>query len=181
MKKLLPMILSVFLVFSFAACQPKNPGTNPASNNQNNQDDKKDENKNLEGSLEDIMAKIYETAKVSDNFKAFMKDGLEKREVTADRVAYYLGKEGLEFDSAIASEPLMTTSAYSLVLVRAKKDADIEQMKKDIKENVDPRKWICVGVDEKNVIVDNIGDVIILIMSNDEAKPLHDAFLALKG
>lgn len=181
MKRILPILMSVFLVFSFAACQPENTGNPPANNNQNNQDDKKDENKNLEGSLEDILKKIYDTAKVSDNFKAFMKDGLETKEVTSDKIAYYLGKEDLQFDSATASEPLMTTSAYSLVLVRAKKDADIEQMKKDIKENVDPRKWICVGVDEKNVIVDNIGDVIILIMSNDEAKPLHDAFLALKG
>jgi hypothetical protein len=169
MKRLLLAVLAVVLMLSFAACQANNTGT------------QKPQNKNLEGSLEDILAKIYDTAKVSDDFKNYTKDGLVTTEITSDRVAYYLGKEGIEFESAIASEPMINVNPYSLCLVRVKEGADVEQIKKDIKENVDPRKWICVGVDEENVIVDNIGDVIILIMSNDESKTLHDAFLALKG
>ena len=62
-----------------------------------------------------------------------------------------------------------------------KEGADIEKIKEDIKANVNPQKWVCVGVDPDKVIVDSIGDVIIIIMSNDEGKALHDAFLALKG
>ncbi len=168
MKRLLLAVVAVVLVLSFAACQANTGAQNP-------------QNKNLEGSLEDILAKIYDTAKVSDDFKEFTKGGLVTTEITEDRVAYYLGKEGIEFESAIASEPMINVNPYSLCLVRVKEGADIEQIKKDIKENVDPRKWICVGVEEENVIVDNVGDVIILIMSNNEAKALHDAFLALKG
>jgi hypothetical protein len=41
-------------------------------------------------------------------------------------------------------------------------------------------KWVCVGVDPDNVIVDSIGDVVILIMSDDNAQALHQAFLALQ-
>jgi len=36
-------------------------------------------------------------------------------------------------------------------------------------------------VDPENIIVDNIGNVIIIIMSDYEGKALHEAFLALKG
>jgi hypothetical protein len=75
----------------------------------------------------------------------------------------------------------MSTSAYSLCLVRVKDGADIEKMKTDIKDNVDPMKWICVGVDPQNVIVDNIGDVIFLLMSNFETQELYDSFLSLEG
>lgn len=178
MKKLLLLLLTMVLLFSFAACQSKPVDKDPNGNNQNGETGKND---NLEGSLEDILAKIYETAEVSDQFREYMEAGLQTMEITAEKCAYYLGKEGIEFEEALASVPIMSSSAYELDLVRVKKGADIEQIKKDIKDNVDPMKWICVGVDSKNIIVDNIGDIIILIMSDDEAKALHDAFLALKN
>ena len=38
------------------------------------------------------------------------------------------------------------------------------QVKTKIKETINPRKWICVGVEEEDVIVKNKGDLIILIM-----------------
>lgn len=135
---------------------------------------------NLEGSLEEIMDKIYETANVDANFKEYIKTGLMKEEVTAERAEYHLGKADIEFEEALASEPMMQPGAYSLVLVRVKEGADVEKIKTDIKENVDPMKWVCVGVQEENVIVDSIGDIIFLVMSDDQAKPLHEAFLALK-
>lgn len=175
MKKLLLLLLTLTLVFSFAACQSKPSGADPKETGNNKK------NENLEGNLEDILNKIYETAKVDDNFKAYVKDGLLINEITNENCAYHLGKEGIEFDSAIASVPMMSTSAYELDLVRVKEGADIEKIKAEIKDNVDPMKWICVGVEPENVIVDNIGDVIIVILSNDNGKALHDAFLALKG
>ncbi len=102
-------------------------------------------------------------------------------EINGENVAYHLGKDGLVFDSAIASEPVWSTSAYSLCLVRVAEGSDIEQIKSDIKNNVDPMKWICVGVDPSNIIVDNIGDVIMLLMTDQETQALYDAFLGLKA
>ena len=151
-----------------AACQTGNGNNNG-------------EQKNLSGTLEEILGQIYEGADVSESFKDFIESGLYTTEIPSDRVAYYLGKEDLEFKEAIASEGMISTTAYSLCLVRVKEGADIEQMKTDIKENVNPRKWICVGVDPQNVIVDNIGDVIFLLMSNNETQELYDSFLSLKG
>jgi hypothetical protein len=134
----------------------------------------------LDGSLEEIMDKIYETADVDDNFKEYVKSGLQKEEVTTERAEYFLGKADIEFDSALASEPMIQPGAYSMVLVRVKEGADVEKIKTEIKENVNPMKWICVGVKEENIIVDSIGDVVFLVMSDEQAKPLHDAFLALE-
>jgi hypothetical protein len=51
---------------------------------------------------------------------------------------------------------------------------------KTIRNNVNPQKWICVGVDRENVIVDSIGDLVILIMSDNGPQALHEAFLNLK-
>ena len=116
-----------------------------------------------EGSLEEILAAIYETAEVSANFKEFIGSGLQTTEITADNCEFHLGKADLEYETAIASEPVMQPSAYELCLVRVKEGADIEQIKTEIKENVDPMKWVCVGVDPKNIIVDHRGDVVILI------------------
>lgn len=168
MKKIHLIILALVMVISFTACQSKDVDTNPVENN------------NLEGDLKSILDKIYETADVEDSFKDYVKDGLQTTEITAENVKYYLGKDGIEFEEAIASEPLINVHAYSLCLVRVKEGADVEKIKSDIKENADPNKWICVGVDPSNVIVDNVGDVIILIMSDEDGSALHDAFLQLK-
>ena len=171
MNRLILLLLAFALVFSFAAC-----GSKPADKDPDGSGKK---NENLEGSLEDILNKIYETAELNSDFQRFVKEGLMVSEINAENCAYHLGKEGIEFKEAIASVP-MISSAYELDLVRVKEGADIEKIKTEIKENVDPMKWVCMGVDKENIIVDNIGDVIILIMSNESAKELHDAFLALK-
>ncbi|HKL98868.1 MAG TPA: hypothetical protein VJZ06_03030 [Mobilitalea sp.] len=163
MKKLVIIIMTLAMVFSLTACK--------TTDNESNI---------LDGSLEDILNKIYETADVDDDFKKYTKPSLQNEEVTVERTQYFLGKADIEFESALASEPMMQPNAYSLVLVRVKKGADVEQIKKDILDNVNPMKWICVGVEKENIIVDSIGDVVFLVMSNDQAKPLHEAFVALE-
>jgi hypothetical protein len=182
MKKFLLVLVALTVVLGIAACKaaPSNsdktdgPSPTPTAT----QNPNKDSSGNLTDSLEEILKKIYDTANTSKVFKDSAKDGLKTEQIKTERVKYFLGKEGLEFESAIASEFEMG-GAYSLCLVRVKKGADVEQIKKDIKENVDPFKWVCMGVDEKNIYVDNIGDVVCLVMSNDEGKNLHEAFLAL--
>lgn len=168
MKKLGLILLTLILCIGMVACQNDNGNGNGDQGN-------------LEGTLEEILGKIYENADVDESFKNFVDEGLYTTEITSENVSYFLGKDGLEFEAAIASEPVMSTSAYSLCLVRVKDGADIEKMKTDIKDNVDPMKWICVGVDPQNVIVDNIGDVIFLLMSNFETQELYDSFLSLEG
>ena len=168
MKKILLIMLAIITIMGLVACS----GTKDNSGKKSG---------NLEGSLEEIIEKIYETADLEDDFRDYVENGMIPEEVNAERAEYFLGKSDIEFEEALASEPMIQPGAYSLVLVRSKEGADIEKIKTDIKENVNPNKWICVGVSEENIIVDSIGDVIFLVMSDNGAKPLHEAFLALEN
>lgn len=171
MKRIMILLLAFVLAASFVACKAGGANTNPTENPGNTI---------LDGDLEDILAEIYNRAEVKETSKEFMETGLQTVEITSENCEYHLGKADLEYKEAIASEPMISASAYSLCLVRAKEGTDIEKLKADIKENVNPYKWVCVGVQEENIIVDNIGDVVILIMSDYDAQALHDAFLSLK-
>ena len=132
--------------------------------------------KNIEGSLTDIMTKVYE--QLPEDKRPM---GLTNMEVNAENIEGFLGTSDIEYDEALASESMVGSIAHSVVLVRVAKGADVEATKKAIKDNVNPRKWICVGVeDEKNVIVDNRGDLIVLIMENTHAQTIHENFKNLK-
>ena len=128
---------------------------------------------NVEGSLEDLMAGVYED--IPEDERPMM---LTNIEVNEDNIEYYLGTDDIQYEEALASESGVGSIAHSVVLVRVKDDADVESIKSKIKENVDPRKWICVGVEEDDVIVKNRGNLIILIMVEDEASrnKLEEAF-----
>ena len=120
--------------------------------------------KNVEGTLEEIMTKVYQD--IDEENRPMM---LTNTEVTAENVELYLGTADIEYEEALASEPGVSSIAHSVVLVRVKDNADIEKIKKDIKENVDPRKkWLCVDVAKEDVIVKNKGNLIILIMVQDQ-------------
>ena len=67
---------------------------------------------------------------------------------------------------------------HSIVLIRLEDAKDAEQAVKDIEENADPRKWICV--EAENVYVLSKGDLVVLIMSNDIAPKIKENFENLK-
>lgn len=129
--------------------------------------------KNVEGTLEEIMTKVY--ADIPEDERPMM---LTNTEVNEENIEYFLGTTDIEYDSALASEPGISSIAHSVVLVRTKENADIESIKTKIEENVNPRKWLCVGVEEDDIIVESKGNLIILIMVEDETtrEKLEDAF-----
>jgi len=120
-------------------------------------------NSNVEGSLEDIMTSVY--SKVPEDQRPM---GLTNMEINSENVLGFLGTEDIEYKEALASESMVGSIAHSVVLVRVKEGANVEEVKKEIKENIDPRKWICVWVEEEDVIIKNKGDLIIVIMVEDE-------------
>lgn len=120
---------------------------------------------NVEGSLDEIITKIYEDIPTDE---MPMLENINVLEVVPDNITYYIGTTDIEYEEILASEPMMSSIAYSVVLVRMKNGANIKDAKTKIKENVDPRKWMCVEVPEEDVIVKNKGDLIILIMVEDE-------------
>ena len=131
---------------------------------------------NIEGKLEDLMAKVYDG--ISEEKLPMM---LQNIELTEEDIEYYIGTKDIKWKEAIASESGIGSIAHSVVLIRMSEDAndkDIEDAKSKIKENANPRKWLCV--EAENVFVENKGNLIILIMSDDKAETLKTNFEELK-
>lgn len=131
--------------------------------------DKETKEKNVEGTLEEIMTKVY--ADIPEEERPMM---LMNTEVNAENVEYFLGTADIEYKEALASESGVGSIPHSVVLVRVNEGADVEAIKTKIKDSVNPRKWICV--EAENVIVKSKGDLIILIMTTDGADKLETAF-----
>ena len=129
---------------------------------------------NIEGSLSDIMAKLYEGID-SDSL-----EDLENIVVDSENQDYYIGDVSFKYTEALASEPAMSSVAHSVVLVRVKDTLDIEKYKEEIKKKVDPEKWVCVSVDENNVYVENKGNLILLVMDDENGSAIRDNFLNLE-
>ena len=119
----------------------------------------------LDGSLEDIMNDLnnYVYEGYADDEKPRLGNINVLQEVP-DNVEYYIGEADIEYEEILVSEPMMSSIAYSVVLVRMQDGADIEAAKQDLLENAQYRKWICAEVAKEDVIVKNRGNVVILIM-----------------
>ena len=102
----------------------------------------------------------------------------------ADAVYYELGLNSAEsIAEAAVFGPMMSSMAFSLVAAQVVEGADAEAVAEEIKNGVDPRKWVCVEADEVMTAVS--GDVVMLIMLNSEsgltAQSFVDAFKTVRG
>lgn len=154
MKKIGYILLMFSLILCLGGCQ-KNSNT-------------------ITETLNEVIEKVYANIPEDEMFIT------ETIEVTSANQEYYLGSSNFSYKEALASEPVMSSIAHSVVLVRVNETKDIEKIKAEIKENIDPYKWVCVGVEDKNVIVESNKDLIILIMDNKYATIIRDNFLNLK-
>lgn len=132
----------------------------------------KPESKNIEGSLEEIMEKLYAGIK-----EDAMPMAINNTTLTDENFKYYAFAD-VKYKEAIASESMTGSIAHSVVLIRLEDSKDAPNVVKEIKEKADPRKWICV--EAENVYVLNKGDLVVLIISNDLAEPIKTNFENLK-
>lgn len=122
-------------------------------------------------SLEELMAALYEA--IPEEQRPMVSNA----EINAENSGYYVGIDQMELQEGLASEPMMTSVAHSVCLVRVKDGTDIASVMEQMKNGVDGYKWICVGVDKENIIADHVGNTIILILDNYDAELIHQAFL----
>ena len=159
MKKFITILLAVLMLMSVIGCSANNGGETA-------------ETIVIEGTLEELIEKLYA------NIDPEQMPAVGSVPVTKDDVGYFTGVADLDFKEAMASEAMISSIAHSIVLIRMNEGADIEEAKKQIEANADPRKWICVEAEK--VIVDNLGDLVILIMSNEAtADSVYASFKAL--
>ena len=117
---------------------------------------------NIELSMNEVVDKLY--VGLEDNMPM-----VGSTEITKDNMKSYIGIDNLDIKEGVASEALIGSIAHSVVVLRVNDKVDVEEAKNEIKENANPRKWVCVEAEK--VIVKSKGDVIILIMSNNELAP----------
>ena len=141
MKKIKYLIIMFAMIFTLTGCAEKN----------------------IEGSLSEVMDKIY--ANISEENKPM---SLINMEINDENIEGFIGTKNVKYKEALASEPEIGSIAHSVVILRLESSKDAKKVKEDILENVNPRKWLCVGVEKEDVVVDNIGDLVVLIMIENE-------------
>lgn len=125
--------------------------------------------------LTDVVLDIYDKAA---DFELGLMDPVL---VETDMIPYYIGAEDTTgIKEVAASEPLMNVVPYSLCLIRLEDGADVEAIRKNIFEQANASKWICVSADK--VTVNNAGNVILLLMASSEnTDKVYKAFEQLAG
>ena len=120
-KKLTALLLALTLLFACAACGSGNSTT--------------DSGKTISGTLPEIIDRLYDTVDVDDEQRDFLKNSVGTVEIPKDQSAYYFGVENLDFEEAVASEPLINAIAFSVCLMRVKDGTDIDELKAEIRRS----------------------------------------------
>lgn len=177
MKKIITLVLGVVMSLSLVACGDTE--TKPeAGNNPTQQEQSKEDNKeNIEGNMQDTLKKVLEEADLdADLREAF--NYYDTIDLTSENVENFLGTSDIKFAEAVNTQPKMSSVAFQMVLLRTEEGADVEAVKNKIKENIDPRKWVCV--EPEVTIVENVGDVILMIMSEEATgNAIKESFMNL--
>lgn len=130
----------------------------------------------VEGKLEDLMTSVYEGIE-EENLPMM----LQNVELTEELEESFIGEAEISYKEAIASESAVGSIAHSVVLIRMEEDVKEEEIKtaiEELKENVNPRKWLCVGVEE--VKVESNGDLILVVLNDTIGETLIENFKKLK-
>ena len=144
MKKFLSLILCAMMVLTLVACGSKDAGNAGG---------------NKEGDTMDLTAmvdKLYEGIN-ADNMPMVM-----TQEVPADVFEGVFFIPAVEGATGVMSEPMMSSIAHSVCIMRVAEGTDVEATRAAIEANMNPRKWLCVEAEKAGVIAN--GNTILLVM-----------------
>lgn len=173
MKKLIALALVLVMTCGlFAACG-KTDETTPAA-----------DKTPIASNMESVVTSIIEKCPVEFMGGMMPVDLADTTEDGLWAIKSYTGLDSAEDLTDIAVfEPMMGAQAFSLVAVRVAEGADAKAVAQKMSDNIDTRKWVCVGADEK--IVAGYCDVVVLIMLdsglNLKAQSFVDAFAQVAG
>lgn len=141
MKRILPVLLILALLLS--ACGPAAPGED-----------------HVEGEVSDLLSQVTEGATDPEI-------SLITAEVTEETFSWYFFIDPIEGAEAAVSEPMIGSIPHFIGLLRVPEGTDAEEVRGEIEEKLDPRKWICVEAEKTAVL--RRGDLILLAMSDASA------------
>lgn len=110
-----------------------------------------------EKSLSDLMTSILSGVETP---------GYAITELAAEQYPLYLFIDQPKGAQAVTADALIGSIAHSVVLMRLPDGSDVSGIAKSIKDNADPRKWICVEAEK--VIVKTKGNLVLLVMSTTD-------------
>ena len=162
MKKLIALALVLVMALSLAACGGKTGDKTP-----------------LAGTMEENVLKVMEIAPVE-----FMGGIIPVDLADADATWYFTGlSDAAKITDVAVYEPMMGSQAFSLVMVRTAEGVDAKAVAQEMKDNIDPLKWVCVGADE--IMAAGYGDTVMFIMVDSQlgltAQSYVDAFKSVCG
>ena len=167
MKKFIAFVLVAVMALSMVACGGKGADKAP-----------------LEGTMEENVMKVMEIAPVEFMAGTMPVDLTDTSEDGKWALSYFTGLQSADnITDVCVYEPMMGSQAFSLVMVRTAEGADAKAVAQEMKDNIDPRKWICVGADEMMVVT--YSDVVMLVMLDSQlglsAQTYVDAFQQVAG
>ena len=167
MKKFIAFVLVAVMALSMVACGGKGADKAP-----------------LEGTMEENVMKVMEIAPVEFMAGTMPVDLTDTSEDGKWALSYFTGLQSADnITDVCVYEPMMGSQAFSLVMVRTAEGADPVAVAQEMKDNIDPRKWICVGADEMMVVT--YSDVVMLVMLDSQlglsTQTYVDAFQQVAG
>ena len=169
MKKFIAMILVLTMAVAMVACGGKAPAADKTP---------------LAGTMEENVMKVMEIAPVEFMGGIMPVDLADTSEDGKWAVQYFTGlSDASKITDVAVYESMLGAQAFSLVMVRTAEGVDTKAVAQEMKDNIDPRKWICVGADE--VMAAGYSDTVLFIMT-DSMMGLHaqsyvDAFAQVVG
>lgn len=184
MKRWIALALALVLALSITGCScQKQPQQEPSQQTQQTKPSQQ-QSATLTGTMEENINKIMAQNPADFMGGTMLLDLKDTSEENLWMLKSYTGLESFEAitDGAVY-EPMTGSQAFSLVLVRVANTADAKTVARQMKENIDPRKWICVGADQ--VMAAGYGDVVLFIMLDSAlgktAQSYVDTFASVCG
>ena len=177
MKKLIAILLTLVLFSNMTACscaKINDPSANTTEGQQ----------AALSGTMEENVGKLMQANPAEFMGGMMPIDLKDTSEEGLWALKSYTGLDSAkDITDAAAYEPMTGAQAFSLVMVRVADGANAKDVARQMKENIDPRKWICAMADQ--VMVAGYRDVVMFIMVDTglgkTAQSYVDAFTTLCG
>lgn len=187
------LIMALVIALSVVSGCQKTPGYNdevsipPTNEVENNNDAENKEDKeegNKEDNLSELSTIIQQIYEIKTPELALGDMPVDLTDV--DSVKYYTGLSDVsKIKDVLASEAMIGSQAYSLVLVKVNQATDSEIVAKEMLNGIDQRKWICVEADDLQVVAQD--DLVMLFMVSSElsdtvtSQEIVDAFEEVCG
>ncbi len=84
-----------------------------------------------------------------------------------DMISYHTGLSDLDgIEGIYLLESMMSSTAYSAVYIRTTDEADAEAIRKQLMDNINPAKWVCVTAEQQYAVL--LGNDIFFVMGHQD-------------